>query len=72
MVQKIDIDVEKIFSDIDGIEADDNTIELLQNGVPAYIKEPNMSQGIMIKLYPDGTKETVKIDEYFQESIISA
>ena len=72
MVQKIDIDIEKIFSDIDGIEADDNTIELLQNGVPAYIKEPNMSQGVMIKLYPNGTKETVKIDEHFQESIISA
>jgi len=56
MVQKIDID-------IDGIEADDNTKELLQNGVPAYIKKLNM---------PNGTKETVKIDENFQENVISA
>ena len=72
MVQKIDIDIEKIFSDIDGIEADDNTKELLQNGVPAYIKELNMPNGVMLKLYPNGTKETVKIDENFQESVISA
>ena len=72
MVQKIDIDIEKIFSDIDSIEADDNTKELLQNGVPAYIKEANMPKGVMLKLYPNGTRETVKIDEDFQESIISA
>ena len=72
MVQKIDIDIEKIFSDIDSIEADDNTKELLQNGVPAYIKEDNMPMGVMLKLYPNGTRETVKIDEDFQESIISA
>ena len=70
MVQKIDIDIEKIFSDIDGIEADDNTQELLQNGVPAYIKEHNMPKGVMLKLYPNGTRETVKIDEDFQESVI--
>ena len=72
MVQKIDIDFEKIFSNIDGIEADDNTIELLENGIPAYIKEPNMPQGTMIKLYPDGTKEIVQIDKTFQESVLSA
>ncbi|HIP12848.1 MAG TPA: hypothetical protein EYG73_09050 [Arcobacter sp.] len=72
MVQKIDIDIEKIFDDIAGIEADDNTKELLQNGVPAYIKEPNMPQGIMLKLYPNGTKVTVRIDKHFHESVISA
>ena len=72
MVQKIDIDFEKIFSDIDGIEAGDNTIELLENGIPAYIKEPNMPQGTMIKLYPDGTKEIVHIDKTFHESVLSA
>ena len=71
MVQKIDIDFEKIFSDIDGIEADDNTIELLENGIPAYIKEPNMPQGTMIKLYPNGTKEIVQIDKTFHESVLS-
>ena len=72
MVQKIDIDIEKIFSDIDSIEADDNTRELLDNGIPAYIKEPNMPQGTMIKLYPDGTKEIVHIDNLFHESVLSA
>jgi hypothetical protein len=72
MVQKIEIDIEKIFDDIAGIEADDNTKELLQNGIPAYIKEPNMPQGTMIKLYPDGTKEIVHIDEAFHESVLSA
>ena len=63
MVQKIDID-------IDGIEVDDNTKELLQNGVPAYIKEHNMLTGVMLKFYPNGTSETVKIDEDFQENVI--
>jgi len=72
MVQKIDIDFEKIFSDIDGIEADDNTMELLENGIPAYVKEPNMPQGTMIKLYPNGTKEIVHIDKTFHESVLSA
>ena len=71
MVQKIDIDIEKIFDDIAGIETDDNTKELLQNGVPAYIKEHTMPQGVMLKLYPNGTKETVRIDKYFHESVIS-
>jgi len=62
--------VQKIFSDIDSIEADDNTKEFLQNGVPAYIKEHNMLTGVMLKFYPNGTSETVKIDEDFQENVI--
>ena len=37
MVQKIELDIETIFEDIHSIEMDDNTKELLQNGVPAYI-----------------------------------
>lgn len=72
MVQKIDINIEKIFDDIVGIEADDNTIELLTNGIPAYIKEPNMPQGTMIKLYPNGKKEIVHIDKSFNESVLPA
>jgi hypothetical protein len=71
MVQKIELDIETILDNIDSIEMDDNTKELLQNGVPAYIKEPGMANGIMIKLYPDGTKETVHIDASFNETVVN-
>jgi hypothetical protein len=70
MVQKIELDIETIFEDIHSIEIDDNTKELLNNGVPAYIKEPEMANGFMIKLYPNGTRETVYIDETFHETVV--
>jgi len=71
MVKKIELDIETIFEDIDSIEMDDNTKELLSNGVPAYIKEVGMENGIMTKLYPNGTKETVRIDDAFNETVIN-
>jgi len=71
MVKKIELDIETIFEDIHSIEMNDNTKELLHNGVPAYIKEPNMENGIMTKIYPNGTKETVRIDEAFNETVIN-
>ncbi len=49
---------------------DDNTKELLDNGVPVYIKEPGMENGFMIKIHPNGTKETVYIDKNFHEKVI--
>jgi hypothetical protein len=70
MVEKIELDIETIFEDIHSIEMNDNTKELLHNGVPAYIKEPDMAHGIMIKIYPNGTKETVHIDETFHETVV--
>lgn len=71
MVQKIELDIETIFEDIQSIEMDDNTKELLHNGIPAYIKEPGMENGFMIKLYPNGTKETVHIDDAFNETVVN-
>ena len=71
MVQKIELDIETIFEELHSIEMDDNTKELLQNGVPAYIKEPGMKNGYMVKLYPDGTKETVYIDNTFNETVVN-
>ncbi|SFV89769.1 hypothetical protein MNB_SV-4-951 [hydrothermal vent metagenome] len=71
MVQKIELNIESIFEALHSIEMDDNTKELLQNGVPAYIKEPGMANGFMIKLYPNGTKETVHIDTSFNETVIN-
>ena len=71
MDQKIELDIETIFEDLSSIETDDNTKELLQNGVPAYIKEAGMTDGIMIKLYPDGSRDVVKIDNDFNEIIIA-
>ncbi len=71
MVKKIELDIESIFEDVDSIEMDDNTKELLHNGVPAYIKELGMENGIMTKLYPNGTQETVKIDDAFNETVVN-
>ena len=71
MVKKIELDIETIFEDIQSIEMDDNTKELLHNGIPAYIKEPGMENGFMIKLYPNGTKETVHIDDAFNETVVN-
>ncbi len=71
MVQKIEIDIEAIFKNLQNIEIDDNTKELLNNGICAYIKEPNMKDGVMIKLYPNGKKEIVYIDKNFQENVIN-
>ena len=70
MDQKIELDIEAMFEDLHAIEADDNTKELLQNGIPAYIKEPGMADGVMIKLYPNGTRKIVKIDSSFNERVI--
>ena len=72
MVQKVEIDLEAIFKNIQSIEMVDNTKELLQNGIPAYIKEPGMTNGFMIKIYPNGTKETVHIDASFNETVVSS
>ena len=71
MDQKIELDIETMFEDLHAIEAGDNTKELLQNGIPAYIKEPGMADGVMIKLYPDSSREVVKIDNDFNEIIIA-
>ncbi len=71
MVKKVDIDIETIFEDIQSIEMEDNTKELLKNSVPTYIKKADMESGYMIKLYPDGTKETVYIDRSFNETVVN-
>jgi len=71
MVQKIELEIESIFEELHSIEMYDNTKELLQNGVPAYIKEPGMANGFMVKLYPNGTKETVHIDASFHETVVN-
>ncbi len=70
MVKKIEFDIETIFEDIYSIEMNDNTKELLYNGIPAYIKESGMPNGIMTKLYPNGRKETVQIDKDFNETVV--
>lgn len=71
MVQTMELDIETILEDMHSIEMDDNTKELLDNGIPAYIKEPGMANGIMIKLYPNGKKEIVRIDETFHETVVN-
>jgi len=71
MVKKYEVDIETLLENIESVETEDNTKILLNNGIPAYIKEPGMPKGIMIKLYPDGKRETIKIDENFQESVVS-
>jgi hypothetical protein len=71
MVKTLEINIDSIFEDIKYIEEEDNTKELLKSGVPVYIKEPGMPQGIMIKIYPNGTKETVRIDENFNENVVN-
>jgi len=71
MVQKMELDIETILEDMHSIVMDDNTKELLDNGIPAYIKEPGMANGIMIKLYPNGKKETIHIDETFHETVVN-
>ena len=71
MIKKIELDIETIFEDVHSIEVDDNTKELLHNGIPAYIKKPGMANGIMTKLYPNGTTETVHIDETFNETVVN-
>jgi hypothetical protein len=67
----MEIDIESVFENMQSIEMDDNTKELLRNGIPAYIKDPDMANGIMLKLYPDGKKETVYIDDDFRESVVN-
>ena len=71
MVQKMELDIESIFEDTNSIEEDDNTKELLNNGIPAYIKESGMANGVMIKLYPNGKKETIHIDKTFHEIVVN-
>ncbi len=67
---QIELDTKTLFEDLHAIETDDNTKELLQNGIPAYIKEQGMADGVMIKLYPDSSREVVKINKNFNEIII--
>jgi len=45
---------------------EDNTKELLDNGIPAYIKDPGMADGVMIKIYPNGNR----LDASFNERVI--
>ena len=70
MTQETKFDLESIFENLESIEMIDNTKELLGNGVPAYIKDPGMADGVMIKLYPNGTRKIVKIDSSFNERVI--
>jgi len=49
---------------------EDNTKELLDNGIPAYIKDPGMADGVMIKIYPNGNREIIKLDASFNERVI--
>ena len=70
MTQETEFDLESIFEKLESIEIIDNTKELLDNGVPAYIKNPGMADGVMIKLYPNGTRKIVKIDSSFNERVI--
>jgi hypothetical protein len=70
MITDIELDFENIFEDLKSIEMTDNTKELLDNGIPAYIKDPGMADGVMIKLYPNGTRKIVKIDSFFNERVI--
>ncbi len=70
MTQETKFDLESIFENLESIEMIDNTKELLDNGIPAYIKEPGMADGVMIKLYPNGTRKIVKIDSSFNERVI--
>jgi len=65
-----ELDIENIFENLESIEIIDNTKELLDNGVSAYIKNPGMADGVMIKLYPNGTRKIVKIDSSFNEIVI--
>jgi len=70
MTQETKFDLESIFENLESIEMIDNTKELLDNGIPAYIKDPGMADGVMIKLYPNGTRKIVKIDSSFNERVI--
>lgn len=70
MTQETQFDLESIFENLESIEMIDNTKELLDNGIPAYIKNPGMADGVMIKLYPNGTRKIVKIDSSFNERVI--
>jgi hypothetical protein len=70
MITDTELDFENIFKDLKSIEMIDNTKELLDNGIPAYIKDPGMADGVMIKLYPSGTRKIVKIDSFFNERVI--
>ena len=71
MVKKHEIDIDTVLDTIEHIGLEDNTKTLLDNGIPTYIKEPNMPQGTMIKLYPNGTRDTIIVDENFQERIVT-
>ncbi len=70
MIQETKFDLESIFENLESIEMIDNTKELLDNGIPAYIKDLGMADGVMIKLYPNGTRKIVKIDSSFNERVI--
>jgi hypothetical protein len=70
MTQETKFDLESIFENLESIEMINNTKELLDNGIPAYIKDPGMADGVMIKLYPNGTRKIVKIDSFFNERVI--
>jgi hypothetical protein len=43
MITDIELDFENIFEDLKSIEMIDNTKELLDNGIPTYIKDPGMA-----------------------------
>ena len=43
---------------------------LLKAGKPAVIKVEGLKKGEMLKLYPDDTKEIIRLDEQYNEIVI--
>jgi len=43
---------------------------LLKAGKPAVIKVEGLGKGEMLKLYPDDTKEIIRLDEQYNEVVI--
>ena len=70
MIQNSDIQIENIYTKFNEIESIDNTLELRDKGIASYIKEPNMPQGVMIKINPDGSKEKIIINDSFEEIVL--
>jgi len=70
MNRPIEIDFDRLLNNLEKIERHDNVQELLQKGVAAYIKEETMPRGTMLKLYPDGRRTLIQIDESFREKIL--
>ncbi len=70
MVKINDIQIETLEEKFNEIEKIDNTSPLIEKGIATYIKEPDMPTGVMIKIYPDGIRKKIYIDEYFREKVL--